>query len=75
MVEHAGRVACLSTDVAEPADGDCPASVHQEIERLIRASGLRRTFLRAIDFATNTLAWTEQIDAPCGSHMGRPPGR
>jgi hypothetical protein len=51
----------LRLDMPELADGDRPASVHQEVERLIRASGLRWTFLRAVDFATKTLAWADQI--------------
>jgi uncharacterized protein YbjT (DUF2867 family) len=50
---QAARVVYLST---EPA-----TSFHQEIERLIRTSGVSWTFLRPIDFATNTLAWAGQI--------------
>jgi uncharacterized protein YbjT (DUF2867 family) len=55
------RVAYLSTDVTDLADGETATSYHQEIERLIRQSGSRWTFLRAIDFATNTLGWADQI--------------
>ena len=53
IAERAERVVYLST---EP-----PTSFHQEIERLIRHAGRRWTFVRAIDFATNTLAWAPQI--------------
>lgn len=58
---HTKRVAYLSADVADLADGERPAIFHQEIERLIRKSSLAWTFVRAIDFATNTLAWAGQI--------------
>ncbi|MET9293611.1 NmrA family NAD(P)-binding protein [Streptomyces sp. NPDC003077] len=58
---HAEHVVYLSADVTDLADGERPTIYHQEIERLIRASGLRWTFVRAIDFATNTLAWADQI--------------
>ncbi|MFI7469018.1 NmrA family NAD(P)-binding protein [Nonomuraea sp. NPDC049646] len=58
---RAGQVVYLSADVPDLADGEPATSYHQEIERLIRASGTRWTFVRAIDFATNTLAWAAQI--------------
>ena len=61
IAEHAERVVYLSADVPDLADGEQPAIFHQEIERLIRESGLSWTFVRAIDFATNTLRWAEQI--------------
>jgi uncharacterized protein YbjT (DUF2867 family) len=61
IAEHARHVVYLSTDVADLADGEQATSFHQEIERLIRKSGLSWTFLRAIDFATNTLAWADQV--------------
>lgn len=61
IAEHGKRVVYLSTDVADIADGEQPSSYHQEIERLIRNSGARWTFLRPIDFATNTLGWAGQI--------------
>ncbi|MFI6025424.1 NmrA family NAD(P)-binding protein [Amycolatopsis magusensis] len=61
IAEHAHRVVYLSADVADLAEGERPSSFHQEIERLIRGSGVSWTFLRAIDFATNTLAWAGQI--------------
>jgi uncharacterized protein YbjT (DUF2867 family) len=60
IAEHAQRVVYLSADVPDLADGEQPAIFHQEIERLIRESGLNWTFVRAIDFATNTLRWAEQ---------------
>ena len=73
---HAQRVAYLSTDVADLADGEQATSFHQEIERLIRKSGLSWTFLRAIDFATNTLAWADQVrQGSCAGRTGRPPDR
>jgi uncharacterized protein YbjT (DUF2867 family) len=59
--EHARRIVYLSADVPDLADGEEPTIFHQEIERLIRQSGLTWTFVRAIDFATNTLGWADQI--------------
>jgi uncharacterized protein YbjT (DUF2867 family) len=61
IAEHAERVVYLSADVPDLADDEEPTIFHQEIERLIRQSGLKWTFVRAIDFATNTLLWAEQI--------------
>ncbi|GLX38464.1 nucleotide-diphosphate-sugar epimerase [Streptomyces roseochromogenus] len=61
IARHAERVVYLSTDVADLAEGEQATSYHQEIERLIRNSGLGWTFLRAIDFATNTLGWADQV--------------
>src|SRR5215218_1985644 len=61
IAERADRVVYLSTDVSDLADDEPPMNFHQEIERLIRHSGLRWTFLRAIDFSTNTLGWAPQI--------------
>ncbi|MBH5338236.1 NAD(P)H-binding protein [Streptomyces pactum] len=61
IAEHTERVVYLSTDVPDLADGEPPAVFHQEIERQIRNSGLAWTFVRAIDFATNTLAWADRI--------------
>ena len=55
IAEHAERVVYLSADVPDLVDGEQPAIFHQAIERLIRESGLNWTFVRAIDFATNTL--------------------
>jgi uncharacterized protein YbjT (DUF2867 family) len=55
------HVAYLSTDVRDLRDGERAVSFHQEIERRLRRSDVEWTFLRAIDFATNTLAWAEQI--------------
>ncbi|WP_329493463.1 NmrA family NAD(P)-binding protein [Kitasatospora herbaricolor] len=57
----AARVVYLSTDVADLAEGEQAMSFHQEIERQIRTSGVSWTFVRAIDFATNTLGWADQI--------------
>ena len=51
----------LSGDVPDLADGEEPVIFHQEIERLIRESRVSWTFVRAIDFATNTLRWAGQI--------------
>jgi uncharacterized protein YbjT (DUF2867 family) len=61
IAEHVRRVVYLSADVPDLADGEQPTIFHQEIERLIRQSGLTWTFVRAIDFATNTLGWADQI--------------
>jgi len=59
--EHVTLVVYLSTDVADLADGEQATSFHQENGRLIGRSGLSWTFLRAIDFAANTLAWADQV--------------
>lgn len=61
IAAHARHVVYLSTDVADLAEGEEAVSFHQEMERLIRASGMRWTFLRAIDFAANALAWAGQV--------------
>ncbi|MFJ2867294.1 NmrA family NAD(P)-binding protein [Kitasatospora sp. NPDC087314] len=61
IAAHAKRVVYLSADVADLADGEPATVFHQEIERLIRASGLGWTFVRAIDFATNMLGWADQV--------------
>ncbi|MFI8458506.1 NmrA family NAD(P)-binding protein [Kitasatospora sp. NPDC085464] len=61
IARHAERVVYLSADVADLADDEPAAIFHQEIERLIRRSGLGWTFVRAIDFAGNLLAWADQV--------------
>ena len=61
VARQAERVVYLSTDVADLADGEPATSYHQEMERLLRASGTSWTFLRAIDFATNALRWADQV--------------
>ncbi|MEU8517675.1 NmrA family NAD(P)-binding protein [Kitasatospora sp. NPDC048722] len=61
IAKHAERVVYLSADVADLADDEPPVIFHQEIERLIRASGLHWTFVRAIDFAGNVLGWADQV--------------
>ncbi|MFH8371248.1 SDR family oxidoreductase [Streptomyces sp. NPDC018031] len=61
IAEHAERVVYLSADVTDLRDGERPVVFHQEIERLIRNTGLSWTFVRAIDFAGNTLGWADQI--------------
>jgi uncharacterized protein YbjT (DUF2867 family) len=63
---HARRIVYLSSmsvrdDLAEQIG---PISrFHAEVERLIEASGLEWTFLRAGGFATNTLEWAAGIRA------------
>jgi len=61
IAQRAQHVVYLSTDVADLGDGEQATSFHQENERLIRTNATSWTFLRAIDFATNTLAWADQI--------------
>jgi uncharacterized protein YbjT (DUF2867 family) len=61
IAKHARRVVYLSADVEDLADDEEPALFHQELERLIRHSGLAWTFLRPGGFASNTLGWAEQI--------------
>jgi uncharacterized protein YbjT (DUF2867 family) len=72
--KHARRIVYLSAwgvpdDGVEPEPGII--AFHTAIERAIRASTLEWTFLRAGGFASNTLAWAEQIkdgDVVRGSH-------
>ena len=73
--KHARRIVYLSAwgvpddDTVEPKPGIL--AFHTAIERAIRASTLQWTFLRAGGFASNTLAWAEQIkegDVVRGSH-------
>jgi uncharacterized protein YbjT (DUF2867 family) len=61
IAQRARHLVYLSTDVADLRDGEQATSIHQENERLIRTNAMSWTFLRAIDFATNTLAWAGQI--------------
>ncbi|WP_097240231.1 NmrA family NAD(P)-binding protein [Streptomyces sp. 1331.2] len=61
IARHAKRVVYLSADVPDLADDEPAVIFHQEIERLIRRSGLSWTFVRAIDFAGNLLAWADQV--------------
>ncbi|GAA2990272.1 hypothetical protein GCM10010519_24970 [Streptomyces lactacystinicus] len=76
------RVVHLSADVADLADDEPAVVFHQEIERLIRHSGLDRTFVRAIDFADARLrAWAsftrererERVTGTVREVLGRPP--
>ncbi len=61
VAAHARRIVYLSADVEDLADDERPTLFHQEIERLIRHTGLSWTFLRPGGFAANTLGWAEQI--------------
>ncbi|MEU7002866.1 NAD(P)H-binding protein [Nonomuraea sp. NPDC046570] len=61
IARHARRVVYLSADMPDLAEGEESSLFHQDIERLIRASGLEWTFLKPGGFATNTLGWAEQI--------------
>ncbi|HEY1176580.1 MAG TPA: NmrA family NAD(P)-binding protein [Phytomonospora sp.] len=61
VATRARRVVYLSTDVTDLDDGETPTSFHQDIERRIRASPAEWTFVRAIDFAANALAWAGQV--------------
>jgi uncharacterized protein YbjT (DUF2867 family) len=61
ITAQAAQVVYLSTDVTDLANGAQATSFHQEIERQLRNSGTGWTFLRAIDFATNTLGWADQV--------------
>jgi uncharacterized protein YbjT (DUF2867 family) len=61
IAAHARRVVYLSADVEDLADGEEATLFHQEVERLIRHTGLTWTFLRPSGFATNTLGWAEQV--------------
>lgn len=61
---HARRIVYLSSmsvrdDLAEQRE--LISGFHAELERLIEASGLEWTFLRAGGFATNTLEWAPGI--------------
>jgi uncharacterized protein YbjT (DUF2867 family) len=61
VATHVRDVVYLPTDVPDLSDDARAISFHQEIERRLRQSDVDWTFLRAIDFATNTLAWADQI--------------
>ncbi|MEU7832667.1 NAD(P)H-binding protein [Nonomuraea sp. NPDC049129] len=61
IAAHARRVVYLSADVEDLADGESPTLFHQEVERLIRHTGLSWTFLRPVGFAANTLGWADQV--------------
>ncbi|WP_031069993.1 SDR family oxidoreductase [Streptomyces sp. NRRL WC-3742] len=61
IAAHAERVVYLSANVTDLADGEPATIYHQDIERLIRGSGLAWTFVRAIDFAGNVLGWAGQV--------------
>jgi len=66
IARHARRVVFLSALGVPDADpaGEPPAGLfHGTVEWLIRRTGLEWTFLRAGGFATNTLAWAEEIRA------------
>ncbi|GLZ76554.1 nucleotide-diphosphate-sugar epimerase [Actinorhabdospora filicis] len=77
IAAHAGKVVYLSADVTDLAEGEEPVFFHQEVERLIRGTGLEWTFVRAITFAANTLAWAAQaregvVRLPYGSATRAP---
>lgn len=61
LAEHVRHIVYLSAtsvhDGAPPEEG----GVWGQVERAIRRSGARWTFLRAGGFASNTLAWADQI--------------
>ncbi|MFI6706207.1 SDR family oxidoreductase [Nonomuraea sp. NPDC050478] len=59
LAGRARRVVYLSANVPQ-GDGE-PTIFHQELERLIRASGMSWTFLRPSGFAVNTLGWADQV--------------
>ncbi|MFJ9694135.1 SDR family oxidoreductase [Kitasatospora sp. NPDC101183] len=61
VAARAERVVYLSAKVPDLADDEPAVIFHQEIERLIRKSGLDWTFVRAIDFAGNALGWAGQV--------------
>jgi uncharacterized protein YbjT (DUF2867 family) len=63
---HARRIVYLSSMSVRDDLAQQPESIsgfHAELERLIEASGLEWTFLRAGGFATNTLEWAPAIRA------------
>jgi uncharacterized protein YbjT (DUF2867 family) len=61
IARHARRIVFLSSPYQTPhpffQQPNPLAALHAEIERLIKASGLRWTFLRPGMFAVNTLTW------------------
>lgn len=64
MAAHTNRIVYLSSlSVRDDLDRqlDPISAFHAEIERLIKQSGMRWTFLRPSGFATNTLVWAPQI--------------
>ncbi|MFI2694686.1 SDR family oxidoreductase [Kitasatospora sp. NPDC018619] len=61
VARHARRVVYPSTDLADLAEDEPPAVLHQEVERPIRHSALERAFVRATDFAGDLPAWADQV--------------
>ncbi|HUR07846.1 MAG TPA: NAD(P)H-binding protein [Nonomuraea sp.] len=61
IAAQARRVVYLSADVEDLADGEEATLFHQEVERLIRHTGMSWTFLRPGGFAANTLGWADQV--------------
>jgi uncharacterized protein YbjT (DUF2867 family) len=63
---HARRVVYLSSMSVRDGGGaqaDPISASHAELERLIESAGPEWTFLRAGGFATNTLAWADDVRA------------
>jgi len=64
LARHVRRIVYLSSagvrDGAE-RQADPINQSHAELEQLVEASGLERTFIRASGFASNTLGWAEEI--------------
>ncbi|MEU3461829.1 NmrA family NAD(P)-binding protein [Streptomyces sp. NPDC006733] len=66
IARQARQIVYLSmAGVRQRTDGpvDPITGFHGELERLIERSGLARTFLRPVGFASNTLGWAEQVRA------------
>jgi uncharacterized protein YbjT (DUF2867 family) len=65
FAERVDHVVYLSAQGAESDDADRSAILasHARLERLIRGTSLRWTFLRPGGFATNTLGFAEQVRA------------
>lgn len=65
--KHARHIVYLSMmgahEERKETDGpkDPITSFHSEMERLIEESGLDRTFLQPVGFASNTLGWARQV--------------
>ncbi|MFI6512032.1 NAD(P)H-binding protein [Streptosporangium sp. NPDC050855] len=61
IARHARRVVYVSAFSVRDGDEAVQNGVWGEVEELLRRSGTEWTFLRAGGFATNTLAWADEI--------------
>jgi uncharacterized protein YbjT (DUF2867 family) len=61
LARHVTHVVYLSSARLQHGDTGATEGVWADVEALIEASGVSRTFVRAGGFAANTLEWADQI--------------